>query len=204
MADTADALLAAATKLFAERGFEGTSVRAICEAADANLNAVSYHFGGKRGLYEKIVARFGDVQVESARRVLGEPPRDERELETRLLLYVEEMLAAYREQPELLIILFAEFQQAFRNSSSDVLGQFREQTEVLLRFLRGARRRGLLRKGIDVEIVAGALMERITNQVRYADSIAAIYGESTSAKSPTYLRHWARQTVQLLLYGAAR
>lgn len=40
-----------AARLFASRGYEGVSVRAIANAAGANVAAVSYHFGGKRGLY---------------------------------------------------------------------------------------------------------------------------------------------------------
>jgi TetR/AcrR family transcriptional regulator len=50
-AATRDELIRAGRKLFALRGFDGTSVRAITREADANLGAVTYHFGSKRGLY---------------------------------------------------------------------------------------------------------------------------------------------------------
>jgi AcrR family transcriptional regulator len=52
---TRDALLDTAAVLFSERGFDGTSVRAITEAAGANLAAVTYHFGSKEGLYEAVL-----------------------------------------------------------------------------------------------------------------------------------------------------
>ena len=45
------ALILAAGELFAERGFDGTSIRAIAEKADANIAAISYHFGGKQELH---------------------------------------------------------------------------------------------------------------------------------------------------------
>jgi AcrR family transcriptional regulator len=48
-------LLAAARRLFTQRGFDGTSVRAITREADANLGAVTYHFGSKRGLYAAVL-----------------------------------------------------------------------------------------------------------------------------------------------------
>jgi AcrR family transcriptional regulator len=48
-------LLAAARRLFAQRGFDGTSVRAITREAGANLGAVTYHFGSKRALYAAVL-----------------------------------------------------------------------------------------------------------------------------------------------------
>jgi AcrR family transcriptional regulator len=50
-AQARDRLLKAALRLFAERGFERTSIRDIARAADANVSAVGYYFGDKAGLY---------------------------------------------------------------------------------------------------------------------------------------------------------
>ena len=50
-------LLDAAEKLFAERGFEATSVRDITAEAKCNLAAVNYHFGSKEDLYEATFVR---------------------------------------------------------------------------------------------------------------------------------------------------
>jgi AcrR family transcriptional regulator len=46
-ADTKERLLRAAERLFAERGFEGTSMRAVTQAAGASVSAANYHFGSK-------------------------------------------------------------------------------------------------------------------------------------------------------------
>jgi len=53
---TREALLAAGTELFAERGYEGVPVWAIAEKAGVNKAMINYHFGGKRKLYLAIVA----------------------------------------------------------------------------------------------------------------------------------------------------
>jgi AcrR family transcriptional regulator len=53
---TPDALLRAARDLFAELGYDGTSVREITRRAGANLGAITYHFGSKEALYEAVVA----------------------------------------------------------------------------------------------------------------------------------------------------
>jgi len=47
-------LLAAARKLFAERGFRSTSVRDIANEAGSNVAAVNYHFGSKENLYREV------------------------------------------------------------------------------------------------------------------------------------------------------
>ncbi len=45
--DAKTRILEAARKLFAQQGFDGTSVKQICEAAGVNISLVSYYFGGK-------------------------------------------------------------------------------------------------------------------------------------------------------------
>ena len=47
---TRQRLMTAALQLFAEKGFEGTSLEQIAGQAKVNKALVSYHFGGKRGL----------------------------------------------------------------------------------------------------------------------------------------------------------
>jgi TetR/AcrR family transcriptional regulator len=52
---TREALLTAATELFALHGFEGVSVEQIARKAGVNKALISYHFRGKRGLYRSIL-----------------------------------------------------------------------------------------------------------------------------------------------------
>ncbi|WP_457644963.1 CerR family C-terminal domain-containing protein [Profundibacter sp.] len=44
------ALIDAGVRLFGEFGYDATSTRQVAQAADANISAISYYFGGKKGL----------------------------------------------------------------------------------------------------------------------------------------------------------
>ena len=59
---TREALLAAGTELFADRGYDGVPVWEIAKKAGVNKAMISYHFGGKRKLYLTIVgATFSEI-----------------------------------------------------------------------------------------------------------------------------------------------
>jgi AcrR family transcriptional regulator len=62
---TRAALVRAALEFFGAKGFEATSTREIAAAANANIAAIAYHFGGKEGLRaacaDFVVAAIGEV-----------------------------------------------------------------------------------------------------------------------------------------------
>jgi AcrR family transcriptional regulator len=72
-------VLEAAGRIFADRGYEGATVRDICEAAGANIGAVNYYFGDKKSLYiaacsEAQCVREGEVPMPEWSAVV--PPAD--------------------------------------------------------------------------------------------------------------------------------
>ncbi|MFG1499898.1 helix-turn-helix domain-containing protein [Halobacteriovorax sp. XZX-3] len=52
---TRDLILATASRLFADRGYDNTSIRDIAKEADANVSAINYHFKSKAGLYAEVL-----------------------------------------------------------------------------------------------------------------------------------------------------
>lgn len=53
--NTKQLLLDTATQLFAQKGYEGVSLRAICTQAKVSLPMVAYYFGNKAGLYKSVL-----------------------------------------------------------------------------------------------------------------------------------------------------
>ena len=72
-ADTRCRIIETAIDLFAMRGYDGTSTRALAESAEVNLPAIQYYFGSKEGLYraaiDHIIAQIADGMKPTVARV---------------------------------------------------------------------------------------------------------------------------------------
>ena len=85
---TKERILAAAEALFAQRGFDGASLRQLTASAGVNLAAVNYHFGSKEKLVEQVFKRRLDAlnqhRLAELAKVAGKPATT-----------LEDVLAAY-------------------------------------------------------------------------------------------------------------
>ncbi|WP_243293902.1 TetR/AcrR family transcriptional regulator [Geothrix mesophila] len=66
-------LLKAAIRIFAEKGFEGASIREISDAAGVNSSLISFHFGGKAGLHAASLHLASRMAIHTAK-TLPMPP----------------------------------------------------------------------------------------------------------------------------------
>jgi len=91
-------LLDVGRKLFAERGFEGTSIEEIASQAGVSKPVVYEHFGGKEGLYAVVVDREVDRLLTTATQILGgEHSREKFEAAAvALLRYIEDDADGFR------------------------------------------------------------------------------------------------------------
>lgn len=74
---TEQRLVHAAERLFAERGVEAVSLRAVMQEAGTNVAAIHYHFGSKAGLVEAVLRSRLDQVSEVRNAVLTDPPGTE-------------------------------------------------------------------------------------------------------------------------------
>lgn len=132
-------ILSAAKELFAKHGFEGTSIRQICEEAGANVALVSYHFGGKENLFGALFENyFPNNQLASI-----DPDKDPI---AGVKLIIREV-TAYRQADPLLITIIQ--QEIIMNTLR--IQKIREHVMPMWRLLRKwmkeGRERGLLEFG---------------------------------------------------------
>ena len=99
-AERREQLIQVARGLFAQRGFEGTSVEEIAQSADVSKPVVYEHFGGKEGLYAVVVDREVQTLLNAIRAALTVPGAGSRELIERgalaLLDYIDEQPDGFR------------------------------------------------------------------------------------------------------------
>jgi AcrR family transcriptional regulator len=83
-------LLDSAEELFAEQGYDGTSIRDITSRADGNVAAVNYHFGSKGKLYEKVFLRHmkavTEIRLKTIKEVMSQKEKE---------VTLEELLKAF-------------------------------------------------------------------------------------------------------------
>lgn len=99
-AERREQLLEIARELFAERGFEGTSVEEIAARAGVSKPVVYEHFGGKEGAYAVVVDRETKTLHTAIRDALSTQGAGSRELLERgamaLLRYIDERPDGFR------------------------------------------------------------------------------------------------------------
>ena len=94
--DTREQLLAAAERLFAERGFAGVSVRMIAAEAGVNWSLVGYYFRGKDGLLAEVYRRHCVTLNAERSRLLTEARRSGLQLESVVEAFVRPALTEIR------------------------------------------------------------------------------------------------------------
>lgn len=153
---TEEKIVKVATELFAKNGFDGTSIRDICKKADVNISMISYYFGGKKELYEKIVTGIVEKVIcyMKSKMQFKELPANfdflDREQKINMLFklldmmidyfYSEEIsdsaiMILYREQMTSGVPLNAEGYKVFKRLLASILGRDENDKEIILRTL---------------------------------------------------------------------
>ncbi|MBI4566159.1 MAG: TetR/AcrR family transcriptional regulator [Planctomycetes bacterium] len=129
---TPDLLLDAAERLFAERGFDATSLRDVTRRAKANLASVHYHFGSKKGLIHAVIQRRLDpLNRERLRRLDLVARRGRPELQAILDAFLAPTMSVWQENPHFMRLAGRILSEPDRDLLDFFLAQF---DEIVVRF----------------------------------------------------------------------
>jgi AcrR family transcriptional regulator len=146
-AETKERIFAAATRIFAERGFDGARVDRIAASAKINKQMLYHYFGSKDALFTEVLERaYRGIRSEEAALELDSLPADEA-----ILRLVEFTWKYYLRNPFFIRLLNSENQMEARHlKASPATREINASHIAVMReLLRRGRREGTVRSDLD-------------------------------------------------------
>ena len=196
--NTAEKVLEIATKLFAEKGYDGVSTKEICREAGANVAAIHYHFESKENLYLEVIQRFGGASFEAAIRTL-QPVKTIEEFQTRLTIYLSEVLETISRQPDLATTIARDSQLHLELMNTIFRKTFGRAEEAMLRFIESAKQAKLLSDDLSTQTCVLAIQSNIHLLISSHRSLNLRHGFELS--NPEHREKWVEKTVHLYVNG---
>jgi AcrR family transcriptional regulator len=150
---TRERILEAALDVFAQRGYEGTTVREICQRAQANVGGINYYWRSKEQLWQAICA-------ECARRILSAvAPRFDLggSIEEALPAFVEAIFEALVRDPRPARILMWIALQGEAMEMRPILTTFQPLVDLFLAYLDRQEAAGHLVPRIELRLAVPML-----------------------------------------------
>jgi TetR/AcrR family transcriptional regulator len=162
---TQEKLIAAATSLFADKGFTATTVKDVADTAGVNISLVSYHFQGKENLYKTCIGNVGMRNLDMAQHVL-QPVSNVDEFKIRLQLFIENMLLSYAQNPAITKIVHREFDTPSPFFEDLFQSIFLKTFQTLVDYISHAQQVAVLRTDITAEGIACTIIGSISHHGR--------------------------------------
>lgn len=131
-------LIETSCRLFAEQGFEGTTIRQIARQCGVTEAAIYKHFDSKVHLYEEVI-RSKSLQHEIREYLKGQA--DLPDIQTVLYTVARHILSTARQDPQLIRMLLYSSLEGFRSSTL----LYKEFRQPYIHFLRGELRARMAR-----------------------------------------------------------
>lgn len=191
---TEAAFIAAATKIFGERGFEATTTKAVAQQAGYSEALIQLYFGGKEGLLLAVIQNEGGGEAEMAdfyaRPLSADLTSEARET----LIFTIDTLVRRATGLRIVIarvLVDPKFKEGFNYATARNMAK-----RALAARLKQHRDRGRLRSDVDPEIAAELLIslafqlgfihadilgQSVVERSRLAESYAAFFGRAMSS-----------------------
>ncbi|MBY0412894.1 MAG: TetR family transcriptional regulator [Bdellovibrionales bacterium] len=178
---TKDLLLEEAKKQFCEKGYEGTSVRDICDAAGANVSAIKYYFGGKEGIYRECFLHYGEERLKQSEKILIKSNSIE-ELKLRVKIFAEDFINEGLENSHITKMICREIEIENPLIQDIFQSTFLKSYAIFADLFIDAQEKGLIRSDVDPHIVTSLLFHSITTSLRVDHVGEKYYGRTLRNK----------------------
>lgn len=172
-------IIETAERLFARKGFDGTSVRDIAEEAGINVAMISYYFGSKEKLMEAIFeAKIGRVQV----RVEELLKDDKISPIQKVNILIEEHIDRVMKSQQFYRIMICE--QA-SNSNPAIMAKIKtlklRNAELIAELIKQGQKKGDFKKKVDIVLMLNTMIGTVWQAFASKDH----YREFTNSQALT-------------------
>lgn len=193
-------ILKVAEKLFAEIGFDGTSVRHIAKEADVNVAMISYYFGSKEKLLEALLLyRVADFKMELETVMVQNLPHVEK-LDALVSLMVNRIHRNRRTHK----IINYEYTNTCRQIDFDAyVEQKRDSLGIIEAFVKDGQNKGVFKTDVHTKLlgatVIGTYFQVYNNKPFYKKLLELDSDEAFENYMLTSLTQHIQQTIKSLL-----
>lgn len=167
-----------AERLFAQQGFDGTSVRDIAEEAGINVAMISYYFGSKEKLLEAIFqVKIGRIQVrvEELLKDTSMTPIQ------KVFTLVEEHIERVMKSHQFYRIMICE---QVTNTNPAIVKKVTElkvrNAELITELIKEGQRKGDFKKKVDVILILNTMVGTVWQSIMSKDHYKGFYNEELS------------------------
>ena len=193
-------ILQAAEKLFAEQGFDGTSVRDIAKVANINIAMISYYFGSKEKLLEAlIIYRISDMRLQMEN-LYREDLTPLEKIDRLIELYIKRI----NRNKSMYQIIHFEISSGKRIINCDAFNEMKKYNlEILKNIIAEGQDKGFFRKDVNTILIPTTIMGTYfhfqMNKPYFKDILNLNTQEDIDNYVNTELTRHIKQTIKALL-----
>jgi AcrR family transcriptional regulator len=168
--DKKEHILETAVELFAEKGFEGTSIRDLAAKAEVNIAMINYYFGSKDKLFEAIVEHRSGYIREKLELILTDNSISEiGKVNLIIECYVNKILSNHKYHR----LLHQELMLKQREGIHDKITEIFTRNRQVMRIIIESGIKNKVFKKVDPELTIASIIGTI-NQVMLSRSICSL------------------------------
>ena len=193
-------ILSTAERLFAENGFDGTSIRDIAKEAGVNIAMISYYFGSKEKMLESLMlSRMSDLklQIMNLRNEASSPLE---KIEKLIEIYISRIC----KNRGIYKIMYFELNNQQRAASGGVFAEIKKNNlQHISEIIRDGQIKGAFRQDINIELIPTTIVGTVFHFNLNSPFYMELFGIKNEQELDDYIkteltRH-IQQTIKALL-----